>query len=156
MEDVRRLAKYEFPDFGSKVQESASEVTLYPATAKLELLPAINLVEASLLVLYLYFWLFQCEAMGCDSFPARGTLFGVFYATLISKLSFIVLALLPAAAGGYLAWESLSDNSLAAVLAFFTAILSLPIAYAFVRPVLPERKSILLRQLVRYFRKLRN
>ena len=134
MEDIFELSKYELPRVEtSALQELRDDVTLFPATAKVSLFLAIDLVETSLLVLYLYFWLSQRQAMNCETFPTKGTLFGIFYQDRFSKVCFMFLVLSPAAVGGYLAWASLRDTYLSSGLSVLTMIFSILVALPIAR-----------------------
>ena len=54
------------------------------------------MTQAILIILAAYFWVFQREAMLCDSFPAPGTVFRVFSRTVCSKVLFVILTFTPA------------------------------------------------------------
>src|SRR5207302_4646047 len=78
--DIRLVADFEYPD-PIAIQEVFTEhtrITLPNAASPLNLRTGTSLVEASLLISLIYFWLYQREARLSPTFPAPGTLFAIF------------------------------------------------------------------------------
>jgi hypothetical protein len=96
--DIRFLADFEFPD-ASAVEQVFTEhtrLTLPSALIPIGLSTATTLLEFSLLLCVIYFWLFQREARLSPNYPEWGTLLAVFDRTTASRVLFLLFASVPA------------------------------------------------------------
>ncbi len=70
--ELRTLSEYEFPTINPRTatESSGHEIAVDPKETKTGLTTATLMTQAILIILAAYFWVFQREAMLCDSFPA--------------------------------------------------------------------------------------
>jgi len=81
LSDVRELAKSELPTFGNPLQldeRIQKQVDVRPGSLRGDLFTASVVVQAFLFFVIVYFGAFAHEAVSLATFPAQGTLFGVF------------------------------------------------------------------------------
>jgi hypothetical protein len=128
--DIRFLADFEYPD-PSAIQQVFTEqtrITLPSAGSPLNLRAGTSLVEVSVLVSVIYFWLYQREARFSRTFPAAGTLFAVFNRTRTSRALLFLFASIPAVSAILLArWSLASVRTLNSALALFVVVFCIPI-----------------------------
>src|SRR6266849_2809223 len=109
IDDARVLADFQFLD-PSLVEQAILEETrinLPNAKTSLTLGASTNLVELAILLSVFYFWLYQREARRSPTFPAPGTIFGVFSQSRTSLIVFDLLVAVPACCAALLASWSL-------------------------------------------------
>ena len=97
IKDIKLLAEYEMPepDNIESVKKELETIFLPNIGRPLTFGPALLIVEAALSLLMFYFLLFQREAERSSSFPATGTLFGIFLKNRFSHSVFLALIALP-------------------------------------------------------------
>ena len=105
LKDIRTIAKHEFDsikqfELGLPEQKA---LTLPWMGIPLGLVSATTFIELGLLLSTAYFWLFYREARLLESFPAPGTLFGVFTRTRPVREMFLFLVMIPPIAATLLA-----------------------------------------------------
>ncbi len=134
--EAKELADYEYPDFERVVElfQNIGRVTLPFIQQPIKHLFAAIFIELGLLFSVIYFWLFQKEAGYSKSFPAPGTLFGVFYRTLLSRTIFRVLAVLVACSSAFLAYYSWPLSKLNIIPSGLVVLLSALIAMRLSKP----------------------
>ncbi len=106
--EIRTLIIFEMPrssDIDDFYKDNA-KVTLPWIGMPLGLASGTLFVEIGLLISTIYFWLYYREAQLSNNFPAKGTLFGVFFRTRFSIIMFELFVAIPAIAASLLAFRS--------------------------------------------------
>jgi hypothetical protein len=108
VDDVKVLAEFEL--LNSTAVEQAildeSRITLPNARSAVTLGASSNLIEFGIVLSVFYFWLYQQEARESATYPAPGTLFGVFSRSRTSVAVFRLLVMVPAWCAGLVAFQS--------------------------------------------------
>jgi hypothetical protein len=109
IDDARILADFQFlnPSLVEQAVLDETRINLPNAKTSLTLGTSTNLVELAILLSVFYFWLYQQEARRSPTFPAPGTLFGVFSQSRTSLIVFHLLVAVPACCAVLLASRSL-------------------------------------------------
>jgi hypothetical protein len=109
IDDARALADFQFlnPTLVEQAILDETRINLPNAKTSLTLGTSTNLVELAILLSVFYFWLYQQEARRSSTFPAPGTLFGVFSQSRTSLIVFQLLVATPACCAALLASRSL-------------------------------------------------
>ena len=128
--DVKQLAAYKIPN--------ANDLALLVRDKLKIQLPSLNPIEYRFAIIFIgvimvlslfYFLMYQREAQYSAYYPARGTLFGVFNQSRLTKLVFLLLTLVPPVSSILLAIYSRSITYISSVSAALILILSICIAF---------------------------
>lgn len=126
LHNVRELSNYRFPDtkdLDLSIRDRAKFI-LPSLKQPIAFTSAIIFIEFGIALSVLYFWVYQREAQSSNTYPAPGTMFGVFSRTYLTKLIFLILSVLPLAASVLLAIYATPLTYISIVFAVLVSIFS--------------------------------
>lgn len=131
LNDVIQLAEYKLPDSNDLQALLRDRVSfkLPSLDQPIDLKFAIIFIEIGLALSVFYFWMYQREAQRSDSYPAIGTLFGVLSRSILTRLLFLLLTIVPPIASILLAIYSWSVSYFSITIAILVSVCSISIAF---------------------------
>lgn len=131
LNDVIQLAEYKLPDSNDLQVLLRDRVSfkLPSLDQPIGLTFAIILIEIGLALSVFYFWMYQREAQRSDSYPAIGTLFCVLSRSILTRLLFLLLTIVPPIASILLAIYSWSVSYFSIIIAILVSVCSISIAF---------------------------
>jgi hypothetical protein len=127
LHNVKELSDYRFPD--SKDLDffirDLSKFKLPTLQQPIGFKYATILTAIGIALSVFYFWMYQREAKSSETYPAPGTMFGVFSRTRFTRLIFLMLSVLPLAASVLLAIYTTPLTYITIVFAILVCIFSI-------------------------------
>lgn len=130
-EQIKLLAKYELPNLTEieNLGKKFSNISISSLGIPMSFYFASIFGEFALCFVLIYFWLYQREAKYSETYPAAGTLFGVFGRGHLNHMIFLILIAFPPTAAVLLAFFTYPLTRLNIIPATIITIVSILIAY---------------------------
>lgn len=95
--DVTEIARYELPtyDISDEMENRRQRVSIPSVPIPMDLRVGATILLGALLLVAVFFWLYQQEARRADTYPDPGTIFAMLHQQKGGRLLFIVLTLIP-------------------------------------------------------------